>query len=327
MFKEVTLSNWRNFQSLSIELDEGVNIITGNIGCGKTNVLRGIAEISRILTDNRIVRTKYNEFEHPLEYDNDHTSEISYILHPIQGCGIIGYELRRESNNIVDEKLDLRYSDVNDYYDVLISKDDKNNKSILPRCKTLNMNIKSNISLARYIKHNTISSEYPFDIALDKFYDAVNGVYYTDLSDDYLNEAVEFIGKNNIIDVFDDFLKRFNIKLNIVINYDHIREDILIKLNNNLIGFKTISSYGIRRLAILFRLLYRDFINLKNKSKDIKYTTLLIDNFDLGLNRMIVEKLIQFFIELDIQVVLAVSDANLGLSYMKKRPNMIYIGD
>jgi hypothetical protein len=295
MLEGICLRGWRNIQYLPIELDKNINIITGNIGCGKTNILRGIAEIPRVLTDNNIIKTKYDDFGRSLEFNNNKINEIEYTFKLTRDSGTIGYTLGQESNKIIYENLDYRYSDMLEQYDVLVLKDHKNSKSILPRCKNLNMNLELDKSLTKYIRYNTISSEHIFDRVFDEFYSFVNGVYYTDLSDDYLDEAIEFIGKYELILSFKEMLNEFNIKLNLDSEYDIQRQDMTISLNGEKVGFKLISSYGVKKLAILFRLLYRDFTILRYKTKEQKYTTLLIDNFDLGLNRMIIEKLMRMF--------------------------------
>ncbi len=41
-FKKVRLKNYRNFSSLSIDLDSNLNIFIGNNAQGKTNLLEGI---------------------------------------------------------------------------------------------------------------------------------------------------------------------------------------------------------------------------------------------------------------------------------------------
>lgn len=323
MLKRICLRSWRNIQYLPIELDKNINVVTGNVGCGKTNVLRGIAEISQVLTNNNII--KIDDFGRPLEFNNNKINEIKYTFKLTRDSGNIEYTLGQESNKIIYENLDYRYSDVLEQYDVLALKDSKVSRSTLPRCKNLNTNLKSDISLVKYIKYNTISSEHGFDRAFDEFYEFVNGIYYTDLSDDYLDEAVEFIGKYDLTSTFNEILKEFNIKLDL--EYDERRQDMTIGLNNEKVGFKLIASYGVKKLAILFRLLYRDLVILNYRTKEQRYTTLLIDNFDLGLNRMIVEKLMRMFKQRNMQVILSISDINLGLSYIESRPNIIYIGD
>ena len=47
IIKDINLINFRNFSNLNLSFDKKLNILFGNNGCGKTNILEGISLIAK----------------------------------------------------------------------------------------------------------------------------------------------------------------------------------------------------------------------------------------------------------------------------------------
>ncbi|MBR3623002.1 MAG: DNA replication/repair protein RecF [Selenomonadaceae bacterium] len=85
--KKIYLTNFRNYSSLELKLNNGVNIFLGENGAGKTNILEALSLASvtvsyRTRTDSDLIKWENDSAEIRVEYERyGVTSEIKLILH------------------------------------------------------------------------------------------------------------------------------------------------------------------------------------------------------------------------------------------------------
>ena len=65
-FKEISLNNYRNFENFFLEFKNGCNIILGNNGSGKTNILESLS----LLEKGRGFRKE--KIENLINFNNSH---------------------------------------------------------------------------------------------------------------------------------------------------------------------------------------------------------------------------------------------------------------
>ena len=66
--KDIKITNFRNYNSLSLQFDKGINIIYGKNGQGKTNLLEslyvlGMTKSHRSYIDNNLLQTRKDSFK------------------------------------------------------------------------------------------------------------------------------------------------------------------------------------------------------------------------------------------------------------------------
>ena len=350
------LSNFRNYKSLNINLDKNINIIIGNNGEGKTNLLEsiyvlGITKSHRSFIDNNLIRNNCdkckikaklnkNDYKFNLEIELENKNKILKIDNEIINKNsdyisnmniIIFYpedlELIKGSPAARRRFLNLELSQLNRNYLIILN--DYN--------KLLKMR-------NDYLKNSYIDDNY-LNILTDYLIDKAISIYKT---------RKKFIDKlNNIInDIYYDIakLEKFNIKYKTSIELDNLNYDDLkiklknkfndvynqeIKFKNTLIGphrddlefylndsnLKLYGSQGQQRVAVLS--LKIGEISLFKKYKD-DTPILLLDDVFSELDQKKRNNLLKYIND-NIQVIITTTDVKNISKKILKDANVIKI--
>ena len=84
--RSLRLRNFRNYENAYIQLDEGMNIITGNNAQGKTNLLESLVYLSltrshRILDEKQLIRTDMPFGDILCRMEDETEKELHAIIH------------------------------------------------------------------------------------------------------------------------------------------------------------------------------------------------------------------------------------------------------
>lgn len=350
------LSNFRNYKTLNINLDKNINIIIGNNGEGKTNLLEsiyvlGLTKSHRSFIDNNLIRNNCDSCKIKAKLNKDnYKSELEIILENknkilkidkqiinknsdyISNMNIIIFypedlELIKGSPAARRRFLNLELSQLNRNYLIILN--DYN--------KLLKMR-------NDYLKNNYIDENY-LNILTDYLIDKAISIYKT---------RKKFIDKlNDIINnVYFDIAKlsNFNIKYKTSIELDNLNYEELksklknkfkdvynqeIKFKNTLIGphrddlefflgdlnLKLYGSQGQKRVAVLS--LKIGEINIFKKYKE-QTPILLLDDVFSELDQKKKNNLLKYIND-NIQVIITTTDVKNISKKILKDANVIKI--
>jgi DNA replication and repair protein RecF len=121
--KRLCLENFRNFKFIDINFNDGINLITGLNGQGKTNILESIY-YSALTKSFRTSNDK-----NAIKYDNNFFNiKSNFITHPVTSKNIRVYFSNLEGKNLfINDKRILKFSDfIGTIPCVLLTLDEKN---------------------------------------------------------------------------------------------------------------------------------------------------------------------------------------------------------
>ena len=352
------LSNFRNYKSLNIDLNKNINIIIGNNGHGKTNLLEsiyvlGLTKSHRSFIDNNLIRTNCNN------------CKLKCKLHKNNIYNKLEIEINNKNKNlIIDKNIIKKNSDYISYLNIIIFYPEdleliKGSPEARRRFLNLELSQLNNnylVILNDYNKLLKMRNDYLKSDIIDKS--------YLEILTDYLIEKAiiiyklrkKFIDRLNekIEKIYNDIsnLKNFNIKYKSSINLNDISYDNLkillkkkfddmydseIKAKSTLIGphrddfefyldelnLKLYGSQGQQRIAVLSLKLGE--ISIFKKYKDESPILLLDDVFsELDIEKR--NNLIKYLND-DIQVIITTTDLKNISKKLLKNSNIIKINN
>ena len=118
-FKNIRFVNFRNFNKNSYEFSKSCNVLYGQNGSGKTNILEGISLFSKgrgIRKDklSNIVKKKYDKFIIKSDFNNDEiiynlTLETQIQKNKIRKILSVNNDISKESTDIINEFISFLY--------------------------------------------------------------------------------------------------------------------------------------------------------------------------------------------------------------------------
>lgn len=355
--KDINIVNFRNYDKLSLKFEKGINIIYGNNGQGKTNLLESLYVLAltkshRSYIDNNLIKNNadclrisgniyFNKIKTKLEISMDEkkkklkvdNNEVKKINEYISKMNIIIFypddlELIKNSPNVRRKFLNMELSQLYSNYYVLIN---EYNKILKLRND--------------YLKKNHNFDKNYFDIITNYLIDKAIQIYRI---------RNKFIIKlnDNVKEIYKNLTKldNFNIIYNNSINFENYEKDYLkLKLENEfkkiyekeikykvtLIGphrddlefyienknIKQYGSQGQQRMAVLALKLAE--INIFKQYKD-SYPILLLDDVFSELDKKKKNSLLEY-IKDDIQVLITTTDLNNINKKLKDKSKLIQI--
>ncbi len=321
--KELSLRNYRNYEKMEIQLNPGMNIITGQNAQGKTNLLESLVYLSltrshRITKDEQLIRhdCQFAQIQATVE-DDDKTKKLDVIIHD-HGRG----KTLRINRGVIKKSSEF----VGQLNVVLFSPDDMGIYNDAPRIRRRIMNQEISkvspkylIAMNRYKnllkERNTLLKRPRIDQAyldiLDEqmiqaqliviraqraFVQSINESldhYYKYLSDDTIHASLRLIScvdEDDIQTGLENMYRRNrqrDLEMHVTSNGVH-KDDLIFELNHQNVIY--CASQGQKRMMMLsFKMSILDFIrNVTGKS-----AILLLDDVlsELDLNRQ--KKLIE----------------------------------
>lgn len=267
------LSNFRNYKSLNINLDKNINIIIGNNGQGKTNLLEsiyvlGLTKSHRSFIDNNLIKndTKICKIKAKL-YKNEYNSNLEIDLENKKKTLIIDKEIiNKNSDYISNMNIIIFYPE-----DLELIKGSPASRRRFLNLELSQLNKNYLIILNDYNKLLKMRNDYLKNSYIDDNYLSILTSYLIDKAISIYKTRKKFIDKlnNEIENIYYDIagIKKFNIKYKTSIeldnlNYDNLKEKLNNKFNdvyNQEIKFKS-TLVGPHRDDIEF---YLDDLNLK----------------------------------------------------------------
>ena len=118
-FKNIRFVNFRNFNKNSYEFSKSCNVLYGQNGSGKTNILEGISLFSKgrgIRKDklSNIVKKKYDKFIIKSDFNNDEiiynlTLETQIQKNKIRKILSVNSDISKESSDIINDFISFLY--------------------------------------------------------------------------------------------------------------------------------------------------------------------------------------------------------------------------
>ena len=355
--KDIKINNFRNYDKLSLNFDNGINIIYGNNGQGKTNLLEslyvlGVTKSHRSYIDNNLIKNNkdylkingniylnkiktnleilINKNEKKIKVDKNEVNKISDYISKMSI--LIFYpddlSLIKGSPNERRKFLNLELSQLNKDYYILLN---DYNKILKMRNDYLKKNNNFDINYYDILTNYLIDKSISIYKLRNKFIER-------------LNENIEIIYKN--LTNIDNFIIKY--KPNIEIdNYDNIKELLYkeyqkqkekeFKYKTTLIGpqrdelefyigdtnLKMYGSQGQQRMAVLATKLAEIDIFKKYKNDT---PILLLDDVFSELDKTKKNNLLKY-IESDIQVLITTTDLTNISRKLLKQAKLIKIKD
>ena len=350
------LTNFRNYKSINLDLEKNLNIIIGNNGQGKTNLLEsiyvlGLTKSHRSFIDNNLInnRSKVCKIKAKLFKDN-YSSNLEIKLENKKKTLIIDKEIINKNSDYISnmniiifypEDLELVKGSPTSRRRFLNLELSQLNKNYLIILNDYNKLLKMRND---YLKNNYIDDNY-LDILTNYLIEKAIQIYKTRKKFiDKLNDQVEKI----YFDITN--LKKYNIKYKTSIelnnlNSNEIKEQLIIKFNEykkqeiklktTLIGphrddlefylddlnLKLYGSQGQQRIAIISLKLGEIPIFKKYKEQT---PILLLDDVFSELDEIKKNNLLKY-IKDDIQVIITTTDLNNIDKKIIKKSNIIKI--
>ena len=332
------LHNFRNYKSLDLDFSGKQNIIIGQNGSGKTNIIEAIyvlaltksfrGNLDRILINNKettmkikgtikdnilknyeiiitpkgkIVKQNGNKI-HKL---SEHISKINIVLFTPDDTNVIRYapQNRRNMINIAISQLD------NDYLFIL---------------NEYNKVLKQRNSYLKLIYTNSLASQDYLDILTDKLIEL--GIKISNYRNDFINQINQYIDKINF-----DITKRKGLKIKYISSFKnqknhslqkkykyYLEKDLMIGKTN--IGIhhddfifsfdnKNLKEYGStgeqKNAIICFKLSQIELFIKKNK----KYPILILDDMFSELDSKVINNLLKK-LNKNLQIFITTTDLN-----------------
>lgn len=355
--KDINIKNFRNYDNLSLKFDKGINIIYGNNGQGKTNLLESLYFLAltkshRSYIDNNLIKNNkdsfklvgniyfnkiktkleinYSDKNKILKIDNN---EIKKINEYISKMNIIIFypddlELIKNSPNIRRRFLNLELSQLQSDYYVLINDYNKILKMRNDYLKKNNnfdknyFNIITNYLIDKSIQIYRIRNKF-----INKLNDNIGDIYYN--LTNIKNFNIIYKTSINFDNYNKDYLKEklekeFNklyekeLKYKVTLIGPH-RDDIEFYIENN--NIKQFASQGQQRMAVLALKLAE--INIFKQYKD-DYPIILLDDVFSELDKKKKNNLLKY-IDNDIQVLITTTDLSNINKKLLNRSKLIQI--
>ena len=274
LIKSIRLNNYRNYSNYYIELDPNINIVIGNNGIGKTNLLESIIVISntksfRTLIDKDLIKkneeylkielnsdiNKYkiviNKNNKSLYINNNLIKRTSDYLGKINAVLFKPSDLTlfSESPSIRRREIDIEISKINNNYLLNLTK----YNSLLADKNKLLKELEIDEMLLSIINESMIKNIETIILEREKFFEEINKnltYFYNKISN--ANNKLEIIYKkcSEIKDIKDNLLNSKEKD-----NYYHYatfgphHDDYCFMLNNY--ELKSIASQGQERMAMI----------------------------------------------------------------------------
>ncbi|NLC97008.1 MAG: DNA replication/repair protein RecF [Erysipelotrichaceae bacterium] len=351
IIKELRLRNFRNFKNIHITLNPKMNVITGNNGQGKTNLLESLVFLSttkshRINDDKKLIMIGEDLANIDCLYNDNIDKRISAVIHqkgktllinknPVQKSsefvGLLNVILFSPSDiNIFNEAprerrkvINLEITKVSKKY---IDSLNKYHKLLKERNLALKRENIDNIYL-NILENQLIDNQIIIINERNNFIKIINeniNKYFKKLINDDLKINIEYqscIKINDELkmkkDLKDMYINNFEKdKYNQLTNYGVHKDDILFKIND--LNVNDFASQGQRRLVVMaFKLSLKDYIIKKTG----KIPILLLDDV---LSELDVNKQTNLLncIDDNIQTIITTSVLSNSLKIINKELNI-----
>ena len=268
------ISNFRNYDLLKLDLNPNMNIIIGNNGQGKTNLLEsiyvlGLTKSHRSFIDNNLI--KQNEKICKIKGDlvkNDMTSKLEIVLeNKKKNLKIDNNNINKNSDYISNMNIIIFYPE-----DLELIKGSPSSRRRFLNLELSQLNSNYLIILNDYNKLLKMRNDYLKNSYIDQNYLNILTDYLIEKAITIYKLRKKFIDKlnNNVEKIYYDItkLKKFNIKYKSSIelddlSYDNLKnklEEKFIDMKNQELKLKT-TLVGPHRDDLEF---YLDDLNLKN---------------------------------------------------------------
>ena len=268
------ISNFRNYDLLKLDLNPNMNIIIGNNGQGKTNLLEsiyvlGLTKSHRSFIDNNLI--KQNEKICKIKGDlvkNDMTSKLEIVLeNKKKNLKIDNNNINKNSDYISNMNIIIFYPE-----DLELIKGSPSSRRRFLNLELSQLNSNYLIILNDYNKLLKMRNDYLKNSYIDQNYLNILTDYLIEKAITIYKLRKKFIDKlnNNVEKIYYDItkLKKFNIKYKSSIelddlSYDNLKnklEEKFIYMKNQELKLKT-TLVGPHRDDLEF---YLDDLNLKN---------------------------------------------------------------
>ena len=214
-FKNLVLLNFRNYDSLKIDFDDKLNLIYGNNGEGKTNIVEALF----LLSYTKSFRT--NNDKYMIKFDKE-TLKVEALVDNGNYTNNYMITINNESKNaFINNKIYKRLSDyISKINIVLFSRNDLNLIKESPNIRRKNINIDISGFNNQYLKRITI-----YNKLIKQRNSYLKSLYLNgNLSKDYLN-----ILTNNLID---EGIYIYNIRKQYIDNINTYLNDYYQKITN-----------------------------------------------------------------------------------------------
>jgi len=350
------LSNFRNYKTLNINLDKNINIIIGNNGEGKTNLLEsiyvlGLTKSHRSFIDNNLIRNNCDSCKIKAKLNKDnYKSELEIILENKNKILKIDKQIiNKNSDYISNMNIIIFYPE-----DLELIKGSPATRRRFLNLELSQLNRNYLIILNDYNKLLKMRNDYLKNNYIDENYLNILTDYLIDKAISIYKTRKKFIDKlNDIINnVYFDIAKlsNFNIKYKTSIELDNLNYEELksklknkfkdiynqeIKFKNTLIGphrddlefflgdlnLKLYGSQGQQRVAVLS--LKIGEINIFKKYKE-QTPILLLDDVFSELDQKKKNNLLKYIND-NIQVIITTTDVKNISKKILKDANVIKI--
>ena len=357
--KDINIINFRNYDKLSLKLEKGINIIYGNNGQGKTNLLESLYVLAltkshRSYIDNNLIKNNktflkingniyFNKIKTKLEIkieDNKKilkidSNEIKKVSDYISKMNIIIFypddlELIKNSPNVRRKFLNMELSQLYSNYYILIN---EYNKILKIRNDYLKKNNNFDINYFNIITNYLIDKSIQIYRIRNKFINKINNnvteIYKNLTGID--NFKINYINSINFESYEKDYLKKIleleykkiykkELKYKVTLIGPH-RDELEFILNNK--NIKQYGSQGQQRMAVLALKLAE--IDIFKQYKD-SYPILLLDDVFSELDRKKRNCLLKY-INNDIQVLITTTDLATINKELKDKSKLIQINN
>lgn len=358
--KKIYLSKFRNYDELLLDLSPNMNIIYGENGEGKTNLLESIYVLAltkshRSFIDGNLIQDSFNisQIKGIIENNEANTYEIIIENQKNKVLKINNNVIKRVSDYISNINIIIFYPD-----DLELIKGSPNNRRRFINLEISQLNGNYLKLLNEYNKILKMRNDY---IKLINQGEAVDMNYFQVITDYYIDRAILLYQyRNNFIDKLNEFAERifFNISLlknfhiyyknsfnfknyetenmkNIISKKVHNAYNLEIKMKSTLygphkddlefyIGTRNIKNYGSQgqqRMAVLATKLAEIEVFKEVKST---YPILLLDDVFSELDDEKKNNLLEY-LHLNLQTIITTTDLNNIDEDIKKSAKLIHI--
>lgn len=283
------------------------SLIYGENSSGKSNLGFAIFDIISNITDREIRKESYENYLNANKLNELAEFKYEFKFNDIN----VKYSYGKKSlEDIIYEKLIIA--------DEVIFEYDKNNLS----ANTNSINLegaenlvtdfsKIKISIARYIKNNTVLAENSINSTLGCFFDFVSSMlHFRNLDDRFYqgystgsSSIFDDMIENNKVDEFSDFLQEAGIDCNLDVRSIGKEKKLVLKFGNNVIDFWKNSSTGTHSLTVFYYWLQQ----IKNRTPSLVF----IDEFDAFYHQNMSEFVSKKISGADFQTILTTHNTSL----------------
>ena len=353
--KNLELLNFRNYEKINLDFSDGYNIIYGNNGSGKTNLVEGIyvlaltksfrGSVDKVLIMNnkdiaRVEGTIQDEYEdkykiiikdsgkkvkindNKIDKLSDYISRISVILFNPDDLRLI-----KDTPSIRRKNLNLDISQINNTYLKLLNMYEKLLKQRNTYLKTTNINANSSSEYLDILTNKLVDCGDKIYQYRERFLNQVNELI-TDIYKDISGlDGMSIIYKSDYKDVTkEEVLQKYkdNLQRDIILGKTTVgvhHDDIKFKLQD--LDLKDYGSEGQQKNAVIAYKLAELEIFKKVKGS---YPILILDDLFSELDRFKIENILNF-IDDDVQTFITTTEIDKINQSIRDKSKLFELSD